>query len=90
MIVTRFNGALKREVWDFYLNIGYSAPCIYFNSYSFQTKETTRHKKWVAQTHWERLDRRNNNIDNPPLPSDVEGEVRTRFQEYIMSIPIKR
>jgi len=87
--IFRYNGDLKREVWRFDLSIGYSSPCIYFNSFSFQTKESPRHKKWIRQTHWERLNRRYNNIDNPPIPANVETEVRQRFQEHILTLPIK-
>ena len=87
--IIRPNGDLKREVWEFSLSVSYSSPYIYFDSYSFQTKESPRHKKWTRQTHWERLHRRDNNIDNPPLPTDVEAEMRQRFQEYIMTLPIQ-
>jgi len=86
--IVRNNGDLKREVWVFTLYVSFSSPQIYFDSYSFQTKETNRQRKWVKQTHWERLDKWNNNIDSPPLPSDVENEARSRFQEAILVIPI--
>lgn len=85
--IIRPDGDLKREVWTFSLNISYSSPCIYFDAYSFQDKETKRHK-WVRQSHWERLDHRSNNIDNPPIPTDVEAEMRSRYQEAILTIPI--
>lgn len=86
--IFRHSGDLKREAWVFSLNTGYHSPCIYFDDYSFQTKESTRHRKWTQQTHWMRLDRRSNNIDNPPLPTDVEAEMRSRYQEYILTLPI--
>ncbi len=86
--VIRYDGDLKREVWDFTLYISWVSSCIYFESYSFQTKKTTRYKSWEKQTHWVRLEHRNNNIDKPPLPPDVEVEVRSRYQEYILTLPI--
>lgn len=87
--IIRHHGDLKREVWGFDLNIEVSSSCIYFDYYSFQIKESTRHRKWGAQTHWERLMSRNNNIDRPTIPPDVEAEMRSHYQEYIKSIPIR-
>ncbi len=88
--VIRADGDLKREVWNFSLNIGYDSPRIYFDYYAFQTRPTTRYKKWYSQTHWGRLEHRENNTNCPPLPSDVEAEMRKRYQETIMRIPITR
>jgi hypothetical protein len=88
--VIRANGDLKREVWVFSLSIGFSSPCIYLDHYSFQTRLSIRHKKWEAQTHWNRLDRRGNNVDNLSLPTDVESEMRAYYQQKIMEIPIVR
>lgn len=81
-------GDLKREVWRFSLSVGYSSPCIYFDSYSFQTKASPRHRNWISQTHWVRSERRTNNIDKPHIPTEVEIEMRSRYQEYIKTIPI--
>lgn len=82
------DGDLMREVWYFSLSIGYSQSCIYFNSYSFQTRGSTRHRNWQKQTHWERLDKRRNNIDSPPLPSEVERGVIEKYQAYILTLAI--
>ena len=87
--IIRHSGDLGREVWGFNLSVGYSQSCIYFDSYSFQTKETTRHRKWVKQTHWGRLDQRSSNIERPILPSDIEAEVRNGYQDFIMTLPVK-
>jgi len=85
--IIRPNGDLKREVWNFNLNVGWTgSPCIYFSYYSFQARDTTQHK-WVKHTHWDRL-RRDNNIDSPPLPSDVEAEARAYFQKQVGELPI--
>ncbi len=86
--IIRPNGDLKREVWVFVLGGSFTSHCICFDAYSFQTKESIRHRTWKKQTHWMRLDHRNNNIDNPPLPPDVKAEMRSRFQEYILTLPI--
>jgi len=84
-----YHGDLKREVWRFGLSVGYASSCIYFDGYSFQEKESTRHRNWIEQTHWGRLDRRSNNIDRPVLPDNIEVEMRKRYQEYILTLPIK-
>ena len=85
MEIIRPSGDLKREVWDFSLISDWTERAnIYFEAYSFQTKETTRQRTWRKQTHWTRHNRRENNITNPPLPPDVEAEMRSRYQEYIL------
>ncbi len=86
--IIRPDGDLKREVWHLSLSTGYSSPCIYLNDYSFQTRKTTRHKNWQTQTRWERLDRRTNSIGEPPIPPDVEKEIRSRYQQAILTLPI--
>uniref|UniRef100_A0A6M3K6S6 Uncharacterized protein n=1 Tax=viral metagenome TaxID=1070528 RepID=A0A6M3K6S6_9ZZZZ len=87
--VIRPSGDLRREVWEFDITIDYSRSYIYLRRYSFQTKETKRHK-WKAETHWERFDRRNNNIAVPPIPLDVDKEIHARYQEYINTLPIEQ
>ena len=89
LVIVRPNGDLKREEWSFSLNIEWTGrACIYLQDYSFQTRLTTRHKKWVKQTFWNRIMKRENNIDTPPIPSDVEEEMRTHYQKLIMELPI--
>ena len=83
------NGDLKREVWEFELSVSFSGGCIYLKYYSFDSKETTRHKKWVSQTHWARLFGRDNTMEKPPIPSDVESDVRKKYQDFILTLPIK-
>lgn len=86
--IIRPDGDLKREVWDFALYVNFHPDCIAFNYYSLQTRETTRHRIWKHQTNWERLERRNRTIDKPPLPPDVEKEMREKFSEMVKALPI--
>jgi hypothetical protein len=89
--IIRPDGDLKREVWNFSLYISWgSDKKIYFDHYSFQTKESTRHRVWKPQTNWGRLTRQNNTIDEPPLPADVEKEMREKFSEMVKALPITR
>ena len=82
------NGDLKREVWEFELVLDFSGRnTIYLSRYSFQTKETTRHK-WKVQTNWDRLFRRSSNIETPTIPIAVEEQVRHEFIEIVRKIPI--
>lgn len=64
-------GDLRRERWVFDLSIGISRDTLYLDHYAFETKESNRHRKWQTQTHWDRLMRRENNVDKPPLPQDI-------------------
>ena len=87
--IIRPDGDLKREVWRFNITIDYSGrDSITLQYYSFQTKETTRHRKWVAQTYWNRYDRRQNNIDIPPIPLDVDKEIHEIYQAFVGTLPI--
>lgn len=88
--IIRPDGDLKREVWHFGLNVSYGYSCIYFDGYSFETKESNRHKKWIGQTIWSRLDHRGSNIEAAPLPKDVEAEMRATYRKYIDLLPIKQ
>lgn len=81
--IIRNSGDLKRERWTFSPFLDYAKQGIYFDYYCFETLETPRHKNWQTQTHWARLDKRNNNIDNPPLPLDVEAEVRAEIIKHV-------
>lgn len=84
------DGDLKREVWTFTLSTSWASSCIYFDSYSFQTRESSRHKKWIKQTHWTRFDRRDNNIENPLIPPDVETQMREGFSNKVKELPIEK
>ncbi len=84
------DGDLRREMWRFTLNVGWTSSCIYFDHYSFQTRESTRHRKWVMQTHWTRFDHRNNNIADPPLPPDIENEMRAHYRASIWELAIQK
>ena len=85
--IIKQHGDLKREVWAFSLSIGYSSSCIYFDRFSVQTKGSKR-QNWKVQSHWDRLNRRDNSITTPLLDPEVELEMRARYQEYIFSLPI--
>ncbi len=85
---TKDDGDLKREVWKFDLDISYSSTAIRFDSYYFQTRPSRRHKLWQKQTHWERLDKRNNKIGAPNIPTEVDNAMRQYFAEQIKLLPI--
>ena len=79
---------LNREVWEFEVHIDYVKPLIWFNSYFVEYKETTRKRLWRRSGFWTRLMRRDNSIQDPPLPSDVVDEMRAAFALRINQLPI--
>ncbi len=87
--IIRPDGDLKREVWTYELAVSYFPAYIYFDHYSFQTRPTKRHN-WRTENFWSRLDHRNNTIQDPPHSDDVEAEMRKRYQDYIMTLPIMK
>ena len=79
--ITRLTGYLKRELWEFDFTTDQTMR-IYFDAFFFQTKESSRHK-WRTQSHWQRLDKRSNNIDCPNPPQDVIEQAK---QELINTL----
>ncbi len=87
--IIRMNGDLNRERWFFSLVVDYSGrSCIYLDAYSFETKESTRHRKWITQNMWNRLFPRNNTISEPPVSTEVEEEARRTFADRVKVLPI--
>jgi hypothetical protein len=88
--IIRPDGDLKREIWAFTLSVDYSRPCIYFDHYSFQTRESTRKRIWHKETYWDRLNTRESNIPYAVIPHEVDAEMRIRYRDYIATLPIRR
>lgn len=86
--IIRPHGDLKRERWTFSLMINFATPTIYWDSYIFEARENTRHKKWSNQSIWTRLNKRDNTTTNPPLPDDVKIEVRKTFASRVVTLLI--
>lgn len=86
--VIRNSGDLNREVWVFSLSVD-TRSTLYFDRYSLQTKETKRHK-WNVQIYWDRLNRRDNNVSDPPLPDWAIGRAKLYFKFVIDGLPVTR
>jgi hypothetical protein len=81
------NGNLEREVWEFDLETGFE-PHLRLMSFAFQTRPSTRHKKWINQNRWDRLDRRNNTITSPPYSAQVVNNAKEYFINYIRTTEV--
>jgi len=79
----------RRERWIFEPFVDITQDGIYFNSYGIETRKTKR-QVWKRQFHWSRLMRRDNTITVPPLPKDVEDEMRKGLRDYIDTWKILR
>jgi len=88
--IIRPDGDLKRELWEFGIFLDFGREGIRLDRYMFQTRKSTRHKNWNMQTRWQRVFKRENNIANPPLPADVEKEMRQQCQNIIANLPVER
>ena len=81
------SGDLKREVWEFAFDAGVVGAAIRLTAYSFQTKDTPRHK-WRKETHWGRYFSGNNNIEKPRIPGGVITEMRLNLHADIKNLPV--
>jgi len=80
------DGDLKREVWSFELfNF---KPEIRLMYYSFQTRPSTRHKKWITQSHWDRLDQRYNSFAEPPISVQAIYDAKEYFIQQIKNAEV--
>ena len=71
---------LKREVWRFNFYSDYSKnSIIYYSSYSQQHKDTARQTIWRIDGFYDRLNQRDSNIKQPPLPQDVVIELKEQI-----------
>jgi len=87
--IIRPDGDLKREVWTFDVIIGWVQDGrIYLDSYHFEKRDTPRKRKWVVESHWERIEARRNLFAKPTVPADIELAVRNELAKGISSIPI--
>lgn len=89
--IVQMHGDLKREVWRFSLFVSWiNDSHIYFDSYLFQTRDSARKRKWDTEGVWNRLNKQYDNIKDPPLPSDVESQMREYFANAVRGLEIKR
>lgn len=94
--IIRTDGDLKREVWTFILLTdpyrGISGNHIKFDRYQSQYKDNTRQRNWRLSGLWDCMDKReyHSTIQNPPLPIDVENEIREKYSEMVKVLPITR
>lgn len=78
--IIRNHGNLEREEWRFTFSDEYSKPTIRFYYFSFQTKETTRKRKWVNQNHWDKYYERNNTMERPNVPEEIVADVKEQIK----------
>jgi hypothetical protein len=82
--VVQPDGDLKREVWDFDLGVDYQIK-LRLDYFAFQTRPSTRHRKWQVENCWNRLTHRDNTIKSPPYSSEAVEEAKQYFIEQIKS-----
>ena len=84
------DGDLKKQTWDFWVST-YFETVIYFERYASYEKPSNRHRNWNITAFWSRHSYEGHiTIQVPPLPEDVESEVRAYFAEQIKALPIER
>ena len=87
--VIKPKGDLERERWRFYLSIDYRTT-LSFDTFIFETKESTRHRKWERQSYYDRTMRRESTIDRPEIPQDVLDTVKSEITQVINGLEVSR
>ena len=77
----------EREIWHFSLYTSYVNPILWLDSFSVQSKQP-KQRKWRTMLHWNRIDKRNNTIQESPLPDDVIQEAKVLIKNQIDALPV--
>lgn len=86
--IIELNGNLEREVWEFDLSTQYE-PILKLTHYSFQTKETSRHK-WKTQNWWDNFDNRQSLMKSAPYSTAAVFSAKEYFIEQIKNLEVKQ
>lgn len=78
-IIIEPDGDLKREVWEYSLDIDGGYFVIRLDHYAFQTRLSTRHRKWKSENEWDRLINRDNTMKDPPYSSFTFTKAKEYF-----------
>lgn len=80
----------RRETWTFQLieNEYTSNPPTFQLEYYNQSTKLSRQKLWRGCLCWQRIDKRHNKIEKPPLPEDVVEEAKAFVKAEIDKITV--
>jgi hypothetical protein len=86
--IIRADGNLRREIWYFDLTSFSGRLTLMLSDYYVHTRKTTR-CKWGQEKHWNHIFQRDSDLKTPPLPKDVEREIRAYYSVAVDEMPIK-
>ena len=77
--------ALRRECWMFGTHDDHTSIVLLLQSYTVQTRPSTRHSKWIVEARWPKSrEYRCANLPKPEfIPDDVLAEARQRVIDSI-------
>jgi hypothetical protein len=79
---------IRQETWTFELYTSFGDNfALWLDRYSVGTKQPSQ-RKFRNQGWWNRIDKRDNTMIDPPLPAEVEAEAKQYFIERIKATPI--
>jgi hypothetical protein len=85
MIIERIKDELTKETWDFTL----IRNTLFLNGYALLKRESTRKRKYTAVQRYDRLQRRNSNIEvsQVPFTNEIKKEA---LRTYFETIDVRR
>ena len=81
-------GELGRHRWVFYLYVNPADAMLWLDYWAFETRPTSRHRKWTRQNFWDRMDKRANTMDTISVPSYVVEDLKAQLAAKIKELPI--
>jgi Fe-S cluster biosynthesis and repair protein YggX len=81
MTIERIKDELTKEAWDFTL----IRDTLFLNGYQLLKRESTRKRKYIAVKKYDRLQKRNSNIEESEVPftNEIKKEALGKYFEKI-------
>ena len=81
MTIERVKDELTKETWDFTL----IRETLFLNGYQLLKRENTRKRKYISVKKYDRLQKRNSNIEESqvPLTNEIKKEALERYFDTI-------
>lgn len=78
----------ERQVWWFTLSSD-TQTHLWLDSFNVEVKQPSQ-RKWRTMLHWQRLDKRGNTINDPPLPDEIIKQAKDLLKTQIDQLSVTK